>query len=222
MNGRGRTIQEEKWLAVCLATIAGYVDAYGFLTFMTFVSFMSGNTTHAGSDAGRGLFEAALPATLAIISFVAGVIAGTLLGSGRRSRRTLFGVVATLLALYIICARTGMLWASGSIIMLSFTMGVMNTALSRIGSEAVNLTFVTGTLSQIGSHLAHAFRRAPLEDPSDSSDTHLARAGLLTIVWLGFLIGAVLSGMVTPHMGSGTLYAPLVVTLALAVFYRER
>ncbi|MGE0368464.1 MAG: DUF1275 family protein, partial [Candidatus Dadabacteria bacterium] len=38
-----------RYIAAGLALIAGYVDAYGFITFGTFVSFMSGNTTHAGS-----------------------------------------------------------------------------------------------------------------------------------------------------------------------------
>ncbi|MFI5323497.1 MAG: DUF1275 family protein [Thermodesulfobacteriota bacterium] len=40
--------ETQEWLAVCLATTAGFVDAYGFLSFKTFVSFMSGNTTHSG------------------------------------------------------------------------------------------------------------------------------------------------------------------------------
>ena len=30
-------------------------------------------------------------------------------------------------------------------------MGVMNNALSRVGAQAVSLTFVTGSLSRVGS-----------------------------------------------------------------------
>jgi uncharacterized membrane protein YoaK (UPF0700 family) len=41
-------------------------------------------------------------------------------------------------------------------------MGAMNTALSRVGSQSVSLTFVTGTLSRLGMHLALAVKRAPL------------------------------------------------------------
>jgi hypothetical protein len=36
--------QGEQFYAAGLAMIAGYVDAYGYLTFKTYVSFMSGNS----------------------------------------------------------------------------------------------------------------------------------------------------------------------------------
>ena len=36
----------ETSLAICLALTAGYVDAYGLTALGTYVSFMSGNTTH--------------------------------------------------------------------------------------------------------------------------------------------------------------------------------
>ena len=49
-----------------------------------------------------------------------------------------------------------------SIAAVSFAMGIMNSALSRVGAQSVSLTFVTGTLSRVGSHLALAAKRAPL------------------------------------------------------------
>jgi hypothetical protein len=35
-------------LAAALAMIAGFIDAYGMITYGVFVSFMSGNTTQTG------------------------------------------------------------------------------------------------------------------------------------------------------------------------------
>ena len=68
----------ERRLAICLALIAGYVDAYAIVALGgIFVSFMSGNTTRTGSIIGQGNFVAALPSTLAIVFFVAGAFAGT-------------------------------------------------------------------------------------------------------------------------------------------------
>ena len=217
-------VSSRKWphgrksLAVCLAVIAGYVDAYGFITFGTFVSFMSGNTTHAGSDIGGGFLKAAIPAVLAIISFVAGVFAATLLvRSGmRRPRFALYIIIAALLGLTIAVTRLTVLSAPAFVIMLSFTMGVMNTALSRVGSQLVNVTFVTGTLSQIGGHLARAWRSEPLEDAEWPGDTHFARAMLLTTVWLGFFSGALLGGALTLLMGVWMLAIPAVTILFLA------
>src|SRR2546422_10371520 len=68
--------QGDETLAAALAMIAGYVDAYGYLTFKTYVSFMSGNTTQTGFLTGQGDFAAAMPSLLAIVSFVIGVFTG--------------------------------------------------------------------------------------------------------------------------------------------------
>ncbi|MEW6144419.1 MAG: YoaK family protein [Thermodesulfobacteriota bacterium] len=214
--------KRREMLAVCLAAIAGYVDAYGFLTFSTFVSFMSGNTTHAGIRLGEHTFPAALPAAAAIISFVAGVIAGTLLTSSslRESRRVLYLTTAALLAINIGASHVASAIIYPGIAMLSFTMGMMNTALSRVGRQAVNITFVTGTLSQIGMHLALAAKRAPLEDGEGGWDTHLRRALMLTLVWAGFLGGAILGGLATPRLGVWLLLLPLLIMLALAALDR--
>src|SRR5882724_12290423 len=90
-------------LAAGLAMIAGYVDAYGYFTFKTYLSFMSGNTTQTGYQTGQGDLAAAMPSLLAIVSFVIGVFTGTLLTqSGTpQARRLRFGVVAALLAVSI-------------------------------------------------------------------------------------------------------------------------
>src|SRR5436309_2252764 len=81
--------QAQERLAVCLAMIAGYVDAYGFLSYATYLSLMSGNTTQTGLQTGQGNVAAAVPALLAIGFFVIGVLTGTLLihSSARRARR---------------------------------------------------------------------------------------------------------------------------------------
>jgi len=212
--------QPERRLAICLALIAGYVDAYGLHAFGTFVSFMSGNTTHTGSMTGQGDLMAALPSALAIVFFVAGTFAGTLLNhSGlRHSRRLLFGLVAALLAVIICATQLGSLDAKVVIATLSLAMGMMNITMSRVGEEAVSLVFVTGNLNKIGGHLALAVKRAPLLDARAPWDTHLRRAWLLATIWAGFLMGAVLSGAATSYFGLWVLLPPFLVLLVLALF----
>jgi uncharacterized membrane protein YoaK (UPF0700 family) len=207
-------------LAICLALIAGYVDAYGLRAFGTYVSFMSGNTTQAGATTGEGNPLAALPAALAIVFFVAGSFAGTCLAhSGlRQSRQVLFGVVAALLAAAVGVVQPGSPDAKIGIAILSLAMGMMNNTLSRVGSEAVSLTFVTGNLNRVGSHLALAVKRAPLRDAQGPWDTHLRRVRLLASVWAGFLTGAVLSGAARSYFGIWILLPPIVFLFALALF----
>jgi len=101
----------ERRLAIWLALIAGYVDAYGIRTFGAYVSFMSGNTTQTGSLTGQAKFVAALPSALAIVCFVAGAFAGTWLTHSwlRHSRQLLLGVVAASLAVIIGVTQLGSL-----------------------------------------------------------------------------------------------------------------
>jgi uncharacterized membrane protein YoaK (UPF0700 family) len=66
---------------MCLAALAGYVDALGFL-FMRgqYISFMSGNSTWLAAELGRDLQAAASAASL-IGGFVFGVIVAQLLAA---------------------------------------------------------------------------------------------------------------------------------------------
>jgi Protein of unknown function (DUF1275)/AMP-binding enzyme C-terminal domain len=66
-------------MAAALAMIAGFLDAYGIITYNTYLSFMSGNTTQAGYRAGQGDFGAVVHSALAIVFFVGGSFAGALL-----------------------------------------------------------------------------------------------------------------------------------------------
>jgi uncharacterized membrane protein YoaK (UPF0700 family) len=101
---------------------------------------------------------------------------------------------------------------------VSFAMSAMNTALSRVGSRSVSLTFVTGTLSRLGMHLALAVKRAPLPESQGLWDTHMYRARLLAGIWGGFLVGASLSGVGTPHFCVWVLLFPVAFLAALATF----
>ncbi len=205
-------------LAATLAMIAGGVDAYGFIAFQTYVSFMSGNTTQAGYGLGQANWTLALPALQAIGAFFIGIVAGTLLLHSRRfaARRLRFAIAATILALIIAASLAGMTGSGLYIGLLAFSMGVMNTCLSQVGSEAISLTFVTGTLNRAGTHAALALLRAPLTDAQHPRDSHARRALLLLGVWSSFLAGAIISGAATPHYGVVVLVVPLAVLLMLA------
>jgi uncharacterized membrane protein YoaK (UPF0700 family) len=140
--------------------------------------------------------------------------------AGRFARRLVFGVVAAALAAIVGFTHPGLLTGGGAIAAISFAMGVMNSALSRVGAQSVSLTFVTGTLSRVGAHLALALRRAPLSDSQGPWDTHLRRAIMLARLWAGFLVGALLSGAATPRYGALVLCAPALILAVLAAFDR--
>lgn len=213
------TTQAQEKFAAGLALIAGYIDAYAFLHYKTYVSFMSGNTTQLGSLSGEGEFFEAIPALLAIIFFVIGVFSGTLLAHyyEHRFHRLLFGIIAILLAAVISITMLSSLSSLLSIAILSLGMGLMNTAITNVGAQSVNTAFVTGTLNRMAKHFALAVTRAPLPDSQGEWDTQCRRAFILLAIWATFLIGAFLGGMATLHLGITVLFFPVLILTALSV-----
>lgn len=204
--------------AAFLALVAGYVDAYAFVRYQLYVSFMSGNTTQTGSGAGQAKLTEAGHSLFPIPFFAIGVFIGTLQGrSGlRHSRRQTLGVVAGLLAVGLGVEIGGQLPGWGTIAILSLAMGIMGTTISRVGEQAVSVSYVTGSLSNLMTHLALAARGEPLPRSQGAWDTHQWRAALLATVWGGFFVGAVLCGALTARFGAWTLVLPSLALLAFA------
>ena len=209
-------------LAAVLALIAGYVDCYGFLNYKVYASFMSGNTTQTGLQSGQANLAQAGHNLLPIPFFVVGVFVGTLLAHSRLryQLRWLVGLVAALLAVGMAAVYLVPLPGGFSIIILSLAMGIMNTAVTRVGEQPVSVGYVTGSLNNLAQHLALAVKRMPVPHAQGSWDTHGRRVALLASVWTNFLIGALLAGAATPRFAAWTLLLPTLTLLALAAFNR--
>lgn len=212
------TTHSRGMLAITLALIAGYVDSYSLLTYKIFASFMSGNTTQAGLNAGQGrLFDAAYH-LMPIPLFVIGVFCGTfvLAGLPRHPTRLLCGLVAVLLA----ASFATTYFAAGTtllvVVLLSFAMGVMNTGITHVGGQSVSLGFVTGDLNYIGRNLAMAARGIPPEHSRGPWDTHWKRAVILAGVWSSFFLGAVMAGVGMLFVGVWVLLPPIVILSVMA------
>ncbi len=222
MTAAQRSIGRQDLLAASLALVAGYIDAYAFINYKVFSSFMSGNTTQTGLQAGEGNLAVAGHNLLPIPAFVAGVFAGTLLLHSRRPQPTrwLFAAVAALLAAALLGARLGPLPGWCGVVFLAVAMGVMNVTVTKVGAQAVALGYVTGSLNNLAQHLALAVRRLPVPQSQGPWDTHGRRVALLATVWVGFLGGALLGGAVAAPLAAWALLPPAVFLAGLAAFDR--
>jgi len=208
-------------LPVLLALLAGYLDGYGLRFLGAYVSFMSGNTTNTGMYSGERAFHAALPSAVAIALFTTGSVFGNLVVHSRlrQSHRVVFGVIAGLLAAAAVLEQAAVAIAVLEIAIISLAMGMMNPAVSKIGSEPVSLTFVTGTLNRMGGHLAAALS-PQLMGSIESRSSQLFRAGINASMWSSFLVGAILSGLLSSSWKQWALWPPCLVITALALFGR--
>ncbi len=193
-------------LAVCLAALAGYVDAVGFLQLGGFfVSFMSGNSTRLAVGLARGTQPALVAAGL-IGGFVTGVVMGTLAGRAvRPGFRTsgVMGLVAVLLAVAALLQGLGAGPFAAFATVLA--MGAENAVFERDGEVSVGVTYMTGTLVKLGQRLAFAL----------VGGDRLAWIPYL-FLWVGLLAGATLGALAFPVAGTGALWPASAAAFGLA------
>ena len=182
-------------LALCLAGLAGYVDAVGFIQVGGFfVSFMSGNSTRLAvgiaDNAAHWMKAAGL-----ICAFFVGVICGSFIGrKAKRRHRAILAMVTV--ALMAAAAQAQLGWMMASALMLAFAMGAENAIFERDGEVQIALTYMTGTFVKAGQRIAGALAG---EDPY-AWIPHM-------LLWLALVGGAVAGALMQTIMGSVALWA---------------
>ena len=182
-------------LAACLSALAGYVDAIGFLELGGFfVSFMSGNSTRFAVGVINGASEAALAGGL-IATFVAGVVAGSLVGKLAKERRrpAVLLLVAALLTFAAAWSITSNV--APAIVAMVLAMGAENAVFERDDEVHIGLTYMTGTLVKLGQRLTVAMLGGD-------------RFSWLPyfLLWFGLVAGACVGALAYTWLGLGALW----------------
>ncbi|MGK6353702.1 YoaK family protein [Sphingomonas sp. DT-207] len=193
-------------VAVCLAALAGFVDALAFTSLGGFfASFMSGNSTRLAVGLGTGVAGDAAMAGALILSFLSGVILASVIvrARGEGHKPVVMGAVTALLLLAAGLAS----FAPGPLVLLllAAAMGTENGVFNREGEVTIGLTYMTGSLVRIGQKLAGA-----LMGDRD-------RWGWVPYLalWIGFLAGAVSGAAAQLRWGWGALWLAAFVAAVL-------
>jgi uncharacterized membrane protein YoaK (UPF0700 family) len=203
--------------ALSRGLICGYVDSYTLLTFGVYASFMSGNTISTGMQGGEGKLVAAAHNLLPIPFFVFGAFLGAVFQPEQTARqmRRVSLAVAGLLAVGVVAIHLPAP-TYACLILLSIAMGMMNTTVSKVGGQSVNLGFVTGHLKNLGGHLANIVNGTPVSHPQGPWDNHWRGAGSLASIWTSFLAGALLGAAAASRFLVWTLLLPALFLATLA------
>ncbi|RYD93702.1 MAG: DUF1275 domain-containing protein [Sphingomonadales bacterium] len=199
-----------KALAVSIALLAGFVDAIGFLqSGGLFVSFMSGNSTRLAVGLASGQAIAALAAMI-IVSFVAGVVLGSLLGARWSAIRTSLSLVMVALLLgsasaLALAGREGLLLAP-----LAMAMGCANTVFQRDGDVTVGVTYMTGALVRLGQRLADALRGGRRWDWVP-----------FLLLWSGLVSGATAGALMFARAGPQSLWIATIAAAVMVIWARR-
>jgi uncharacterized membrane protein YoaK (UPF0700 family) len=245
-RSRARRPREREQIAVALtlASVAGSVDAIGYLTLARlFTAHMSGNTARLGVDLGRGHFASALPLAGAVALFVAGIAGGTALAevTARRRVRSVAAVVLALQALllggFLVYAEVAFdghalprragadFYLTSALAVLS--MGVQLSVLQQVAGQTVRTTYVSGILTGFAQQAVNWLfwiRDGNTRDDRHSYLSHVLGLGgrsearvrtlLLASVWCGYVTGAVVGSATDDHWGAWALALPLALLAA--------
>jgi uncharacterized membrane protein YoaK (UPF0700 family) len=192
-------------LAILLAALAGWVDAFGFMaTGGFFVSFMSGNSTRMGigiaARAHTGLIAAGL-----IGCFLLGVVAGAVAGhrAGVHRPPVVLGLVALLLAAAAAAGMAGSVAPAAAAMALA--MGAENNVFTQDGEVKFGVTYMTGSLVKLGQRVASAL----LGTGQGAWLPYL-------LLWMGFVAGVVGGAVSYPRLGLAGLWGPALAAAVLA------
>jgi uncharacterized membrane protein YoaK (UPF0700 family) len=167
-------------LAIALSSLAGYVDANGFLSAGgVFVSFMSGNSTRLGIAVARGHWDFVTLSVEVVGLFVLGVIVGAILA--RRMGRLRKPAVLILVAVLLTAAAIAQAFHQSRLTLglLLLAMGAENAVFQRGGEVSIGLTYVTGALVRVGQRIAAIADGGPCWAWTP-----------FALLWLGLIAGA--------------------------------
>ncbi|SCG54437.1 Uncharacterized membrane protein YoaK, UPF0700 family [Micromonospora echinaurantiaca] len=224
-GGQPDLLRRRHALVVVLTFLTGSADALGFLSLGgAFASVMTGNMVLLGLSAGRGEAELALTSGSAIVSFIAGVLAGARLAGAAQPddpvwpRRVTGALVLELLVFVVFLVVWEVNLANRSehvdlaLLMLSAAaLGVQSSAVQRFGVPGLSSTYLTGTLTSL---IAGVAARKPW--PSLRPKTHV----LLALMG-GAAVGALVA-LRLPALAPALLIVPLVFVIAVSARMAEK
>ncbi|WP_367604092.1 YoaK family protein [Teichococcus rhizosphaerae] len=195
----------EAGLSLCLAAVAGAVNAGGFLLVGAYTSHMSGIVSAMADHLVLGAMPVVLAGLLALLAFTAGAgVSAVLINRGRRRGRRNPYLVPLRLEAGLLLAGGGVGWLAAreaggvppvalATPLLCFLMGLQNATITKISGARMRTTHMTGVITDIGVELGKLlyWNRAGLLEGRPFVRADRARLRLLLALLGSFFLGGV-------------------------------
>lgn len=218
-SGDRRTLSIDLFLAASLSSIAGALNAVGFLLAGSFTANMTGNVSAFADHLaeGRGLY--ALSFAGLVVTFIAGAgFAAFVIGRGlRRQTVSVYAQMIAVEAVLLILLSLMLLGGTGVdpdllvIFVLSFVMGLQNAVTTLISRARVRTTHISGMATDVGIELA-----AMTSTPEARAEA-LPRLKLHGLTLLCFAVGGVAGALIFVAIGAHIFWIAALLLLTLAV-----
>jgi len=217
LTGKIRSRDANRQLGCMLAFIAGAVNAGGFLAVQHYTSHMTGIVSAMADQLVLGMYGFVLVGVSALLSFLLGAVASTLMvrHSRQRNLHSAYALPLVVEAGLLLCF--GLLgsqisgfngfYVSATVMLLSFIMGLQNAVITKLSNAEIRTTHITGVITDIGIELGKLLSHGATTVAPDS-----ARLRTLACLAASFFVGGVLGALGFKHLGySATV--PLALTL---------
>ncbi|AHD01164.1 YoaK family protein [Leisingera methylohalidivorans] len=190
--GDERNGKIDRYLAAALSTIAGALNAVGFLMARSFTANMTGNVSAFADEVAQGSWRSSLSFLILLALFIGGAaLAAAFVTFGeQRGIRSIYAAAiaaegVAVLALGLLLSASVGISNMALVGILSLVMGLQNAVTSLISRSRVRTTHVSGMATDIGIGLAAVIM------PGRSRDAALPKLGLHVLTLSAFALGGV-------------------------------
>jgi uncharacterized membrane protein YoaK (UPF0700 family) len=219
---RRRTILLFTWAAGC-------VDAIVYIIAHVFTANMTGNAVLLGISVGRSVSTATVRSLVALITFTAGVVLGSILVGekihGIPWKGVRIAVVAETIVLALFAAvffapfpQSGEPAVETLIVLSGFAMGIQSATVKRLNLPGIATTYITGTMTSLISGLIHHWGSE--EEEGDNQEDASGLDPSITLqawVFILYALAAVASAVLYQHWPSVAALLPLAAIVAVAI-----
>jgi uncharacterized membrane protein YoaK (UPF0700 family) len=160
--GDARTSNIDLVLAGLLSSVAGALNAVGFLIAGSFTANMTGNISAFADHIANGAIPVAFSFLGLVVAFIwgAGMAALAIQAGERRQLRSVYALAIAAEAIILLLVGAALTMSSATehetflVIVLSFVMGLQNAVTTMISRARVRTTHVSGMATDIGIELA--------------------------------------------------------------------
>ncbi|WP_458792226.1 YoaK family protein [Yoonia sp. MH D7] len=217
--GNARTTNIDLVLAGLMSSIAGALNAVGFLIAGSFTANMTGNVSALADYFANGEILISLSFAGLVAAFVCGAgVAALAIQTGERHQiRGVYAlaITAEAIILLLLGLTLGLLSPTTPemflVFVLSFVMGLQNAVTTMISQARVRTTHVSGMATDIGIELA-----AMLGDTKSRTDA-LPKLKLHSLTLTCFAVGGLVGALLFQFVGSWLFVIAAAVLLVIAV-----
>lgn len=164
--GDARSSTIDLVLACLLSSVAGALNAVGFLIAGSFTANMTGNISAFADNLANGAVLVAISFIGLVIAFIVGAGSAALViqSGGARGLRSVYALVIVAEAIILLAMGAALVGLRADfhepllVIVLSYVMGLQNAATTLISRARVRTTHVSGMATDIGIELAALVR----------------------------------------------------------------